>query len=66
MSGVLGRRLRSIAKYITASAVVVPTSGYSLWYAVIANEKQRTLAKEITFAMPDILNGGALRCVHTN
>ena len=63
------RVLLRAAKYGLAAAVTLPPASVGLWYAAVANEKQRTLVDEIASSLPDILSGGQpgrfLRTVRT-
>ena len=52
------RVLLRAAKYGLAAAVTLPPASLGLWYAAVADERQRILTGEIASSLPDILSGG--------
>ena len=52
------RGLLRAAKYGLAATVTLPPAAVGLWYAAVADERQRVLVGRIASSMPDILSGG--------
>ena len=57
--------LRRAAKFGLAATITLPPASGAVWYAAVANEKQKALASEVASSMPDILSGGAARFLRT-